>query len=310
MWFVLWLAIVGPLENAFFGWVDHKYGLDNQLMETILRYTVVVGVPSLSVAVGFYLFYVVREKFRPTKNDQVALSPTYGIGIAEDRNSESFDVSQWVGHISYFAWQAACLWENVRPVERIPTSHPAYGSLAMLKRELESGQIKSLNGKINMDGQIKREDLVMLANIRRVRPKFLFPEADEQRAKSDLREGYNKATFNLSKANYDAAILRLAQLRSSGVVIRNDAANVSEFTLVEWIGRVEKWMKETIETIYCISPTDSELFRTLDVVPAARVQVPVALTNTMQIGALVKAYNEHDYRLVRLVELIAKYRAT
>ena len=124
---------------------------------------------------------------------------------------------------------------------------------------------------------------------------------------ADFEYGFNRATFQRAPTR-DAALLRLTQLRSEGVVIRNDATKVNNATHLEtWSRMVSDWMYEVIETIKPVSRADSEWFLTLDTVPPARVQVPIRLAGQADISKLQSTYNQHDFRLVRLENLLKKY---
>jgi hypothetical protein len=126
-------------------------------------------------------------------------------------------------------------------------------------------------------------------------------------ADAEFEAGYNKAMFKSNTSNRDAVVLRLAQLRTEGVVIRNKAAGVEDGNVEEWIRNANAWMLEVIKTIGQISAADSEYFRTLDIVPPARVQVPMKLKNAAYAPLFIFRYNAHDLRLVRLDELFRKY---
>lgn len=87
---------------------------------------------------------------------------------------DAFDSSEWENHESYYVWVAACLWENVRPVNQIDATHLAYPYLQRIKGAIESGQINSLDGAFNMNAKVSREELLRLANIHKEKPRFLF----------------------------------------------------------------------------------------------------------------------------------------
>lgn len=107
----------------------------------------------------------------------------------------------------------------------------------------------------------------------------------------------------------DDALLRLTQLRTEGVEIRNDATSMLYTShLDEWAGRVQRWMEEVIKSIRFISPADSEWFATLDTVPQARVAIPsIRLGGAADRELFVSLFRQHDYRLARLEKLLQKY---
>jgi hypothetical protein len=97
---------------------------------------------------------------------------------------------------------------------------------------------------------------------------------------------------------------RLSALRSEGVEIRNRGQHRSRDDLPGWIAETERWLQNVLTAISAIDEADAEWFRTLDAVPTARVVViPTADAERRHI----KAFNEHDYRLVRLDQLIQRY---
>ncbi len=123
-----------------------------------------------------------------------------------------------------------------------------------------------------------------------------------------FERGFTKAALRESGTR-DIALLRLAQLRSEGVEIRNDAVNLL-FTshLDAWVVKIRKWMEDVIEALKAVNPADSEWFATLDAVPAARVPIPnVRLGGEADRVLFVSIFRQHDYRLARLDSLLQKY---
>jgi hypothetical protein len=66
---------VGLLENAFFGWAQMELGITNEHVEKAVRLAIQLGIPALTVAVAFYLYYMVLEHFRPTARPMPKLAP-------------------------------------------------------------------------------------------------------------------------------------------------------------------------------------------------------------------------------------------
>lgn len=129
-------------------------------------------------------------------------------------------------------------------------------------------------------------------------------ETDEAR----FAEGYARATYQINASNKDAAILRLTQLRGTGVIIRNEAEGIQDEQLKPWLRRVEGWMEDVISVTRNIDQADAEAFRTLDTVPLTpRVNIGSSCRKPENIAALFKAYREHDYRLVRLAKILQKH---
>jgi len=125
---------------------------------------------------------------------------------------------------------------------------------------------------------------------------------------AEQKVGFNKATFerNPTKEN---VILRLAQLRSEGVAIRNEAHQMLFTTHLDaWTTKVTDWMKEVIETLEAKNAVDSEWFATLGEVPEARVPIPnLRLGGQTDRETFVAIFRQHDFRLARLDKLLTKY---
>lgn len=83
-------------------------------------------------------------------------------------------IDQWLDHDVYHVWVAACLWVNVAPSPQIAEDHPAYPALQKIKGALDAGRIEILYGGHNMNGRIKRSELLKLAQLTGDRPPFLF----------------------------------------------------------------------------------------------------------------------------------------
>lgn len=61
--FVLWTIPVGFAENAFFGWAQFELGVTNDLVAHVIRYSIMWGVPALTVAVGYYFYFRIEQHF-------------------------------------------------------------------------------------------------------------------------------------------------------------------------------------------------------------------------------------------------------
>jgi hypothetical protein len=99
-----------------------------------------------------------------------------------------------------------------------------------------------------------------------------------------------------------AVRLRLAQLRTEGVVIRNRVSEVTPDMDAAWIAQTESWNTRLIQVIKRHDRPDAEWFRTLDIVPLPRIIL--APTDRPD---LFHHYAMHDRRLERLDQLIQKY---
>jgi hypothetical protein len=100
---------------------------------------------------------------------------------------------------------------------------------------------------------------------------------------------------------------RLAELRADGVKLRNE---VGQLTIGkgDWIKRINKWREDTISAIREIDEADADWYCILDVVPEPRITLPMTLRGG-SYHELLKNFREHDFRLVRLDQLIQKYGA-
>ena len=96
------------------------------------------------------------------------------------------------------------------------------------------------------------------------------------------------------------ARVHLSTLRHAGVDIRNDGRfgiqTAADWN--HWKSRAEEWEIKVIENIEIIDKGCAEWFRILDVVPQPRLH----LTRFSEDHQ--KLYNEHDFRVKRLGELI------
>jgi hypothetical protein len=88
---LLFIAIgvpVGLLENAFFGWAQMELGITNEHVEKAVRLAIQLGIPALTVAVGFYLYYMVLEHFRPTARSMPKPEPERQLnGVPDTRKT-------------------------------------------------------------------------------------------------------------------------------------------------------------------------------------------------------------------------------
>lgn len=106
-----------------------------------------------------------------------------------------------------------------------------------------------------------------------------------------------------------AALEHLAKLRTEGVIIRNDSARLFAMTEVDhWMDTAVEWMNDVMQTLRIVSTADSEWFSTLDAVPPARISItPITLQNNVDAPRFLASYEQHDFRLLRLEDLLKKY---
>lgn len=70
---IAFLLLYGPvalIQNALLGWAQMELGITNEHVAYGIRLAIQLGIPALTVAVGFYLYYVVIEQFRPMRKEQ------------------------------------------------------------------------------------------------------------------------------------------------------------------------------------------------------------------------------------------------
>ena len=95
--------------------------------------------------------------------------------------------------------------------------------------------------------------------------------------------------------------LFLAELRSVGVGVRNCGSQLEPDDLTSWVAEADKWSDTTVTAVKGVDRADAEWFRTLDAVPAPRVQFrPINWEHA-------KAFREIDFKLVKLDTLKTRY---
>jgi hypothetical protein len=95
--------------------------------------------------------------------------------------------------------------------------------------------------------------------------------------------------------------VKLAELRDAGVSIRNECITILPSRLAAWMSRAEQWNIDATKAIAEIDRADSMWFATLDALPPGRVRM------TALSAEQAKLYREHDFRLVKLEELMNRY---
>jgi hypothetical protein len=110
---------------------------------------------------------------------------------------------------------------------------------------------------------------------------------------------YRYVYWEIARDAYGARDM-LADLRTTGIALRNQGMHLG-VDIATWDRASLEWADKVTATIKQIDGPDAEWFKTLDAVPAARVR-PLQLD-----AAHHKSFREHDYRLVRLEELIKRY---
>jgi len=76
-----------------------------------------------------------------------------------------------------------------------------------------------------------------------------------------------------SQRRRQRALLKLAQLRTSGVELRNrGSAPMSKQARPTWSRQVDDWERQVLETAQLLSATEAESLRTLDTFPLQRIR--------------------------------------
>jgi hypothetical protein len=101
--------------------------------------------------------------------------------------------------------------------------------------------------------------------------------------------------------------LRLANLRSEGVRIRNDSLRLQlvdgDFECLSQ--SMLRWEGNVLATIGSIDLADAESFHILDEVPPPNI--PLSHRRSGHEGAHLKIHREHDFRIKKLAALIDRY---
>jgi hypothetical protein len=124
----------------------------------------------------------------------------------------------------------------------------------------------------------------------------------------EFGNAFDRAAAEHTKPTKDAALLRLAQLRSQGIALRNESAQLM-FTshLDAWSSKIIDWMNEVTEAIKPVSEADSIWFGTLGEVPEPRVPIPnLRLGGDADRTMFISTFRQHDFRLKRLDDLLKK----
>lgn len=96
------------------------------------------------------------------------------------------------------------------------------------------------------------------------------------------------------------ALLNLAQLRASGVEIRNRGSHqMDESARMEWYSEVARWEEEVFRQAELVSPVEAESIRTLDTFPIRRV-------DSVTDGDAIHRISMLSTRLDRLNDLILR----
>ena len=124
---------------------------------------------------------------------------------------------------------------------------------------------------------------------------------------ADFETGFKRAIFEENKRDKGAVLLRLTDLRETGVILRNSPIGfLLPNDLKTWFHDIDEWTDDVITALKNINIPDSKWFETLDTLPPARIAIP----NIRMAGEQSRfelTFRSHDLRLVRLTDLLKKY---
>ena len=331
------------LENAVLGWTGDQiakyFGWSNPTIAQVLDFSWNYGVPlALSGAILLMYHATVNSRWYRTWTHQepapqvqpepldafIPMREASNIAYEQLRQTKSIYAmaSEKLGYAGKDESRADAIlsWFSYLITPKIPVygKHPPSRQRELIDKAefkrsgfVNGGSAMRYRGEKEsryVDLEVRKTDLERL--IEKLKNTRIEEPPEDGNDKTALERGYNKAAFERNRSNKDAAILRLAQLRSEGVRIRNEAEHVQDDDLQTWLGKVDTWMHEVIDTIRPVNEVDSEWYKTLDIVPPARVHMRVSFANQSHASVFIRIYNQHDYRLVRLDELLKKYRGT
>lgn len=100
--------------------------------------------------------------------------------------------------------------------------------------------------------------------------------------------------------------VKIADLRHKGVQIRNRGRWIvqDEKSWLKWKKEALEWNRKVKREMEKISEADAEWFAILDVVPPPRLFPKLLLQDEKLQQDFLKLYQEHDFRLARLGEMI------
>jgi len=98
--------------------------------------------------------------------------------------------------------------------------------------------------------------------------------------------------------------VQLSSLRKRGVELRNYGQGqvTSDASYDRWAADTLQWEKDVVAAIAKISAADAEWFEIMDVVPRPRLPLNISGVTNQQVH--VERYNQLDYQLKRLGEMI------
>jgi len=99
----------------------------------------------------------------------------------------------------------------------------------------------------------------------------------------------------------DTIVKQLANLRSSGVALRNKGMNLDTTDKIDpWKNEIEEWNKATLYRIEKLSPPEAEMFRTLDWIKFPPFENALNAEHNKYLRIL-------SQRLIKLESLISRY---
>jgi hypothetical protein len=287
-----WVTI--PLGLAMFGWLiyERRFKLESTDTRSISEPTFI---PLRDAARTLYEAARRDGALLATAAERMSGSKDGRITVGSPNDILDFMANHIARHIFVFGKKApSSLFEQIKNEER---GHARFTDGAMVLRDIMYDQ-----SIFWTDLAVRADEFNSFFNDMKIL------ETPRSEAEMNFAKGFDRATF-ARNPNSKAAKVRLSQLRSEGVVIRNaGAALIFASHLEEWAKRIADWMKETIDAVKVIDEADGEWFAVLGEVPKARVPIP-----NLQLGGqadremFVKLFREHDFRLARLDQLLKKY---
>jgi hypothetical protein len=255
------------------GWVLSALGIT-----TITALLEPSGVPLLIMAAVLFLLLLFAANralaFVTTK------TPTVEPPLA------TADLAAWNVVDPLTIWQAARLWAGEWPKLPMEYDKASYAPFRALKNAAKAGKLTINRAAPLSNSEVCQAEVRRLAESLGQRPAFFFPAEEKKNAETE---------------RILAARVRLVELRDEGVAHRNKGVSTRLVGTEGWNAKAEEWEENAHAAIAAIDKADAGWFRTLDMVPAPRLPVHISDPS----GAAT--YRQHDFRLVKLEELIKKY---
>lgn len=275
------------------------------------REDVMIWIPAAILACVFFIFFIAGWTLAPYQLYREEKERADALELAQAEADSSGEFPDWKFR-DLFLYLRPELPEGENSDEWISVGQEVLDKLAI-------GQLAAWGRPIREDGM---EAIVGAESRPRKIEKDYWQQADftyqflaegaEQEQHCWSRDATQPAYADLQISRTEARAtwpnnyrLRLTQLRSEGVVIRNNGRRMN-IDFPTWEREALNWFEKAKRTIAAESSADAEWFRVLDTVPPPRLEIIKPARE--YAGAHLKLYREHDYRLTKLDELIASVR--